>query len=235
MRLLLSALLVMLAGTAAPPALTQGEGPAVPVDKAPYHLPVFSNEYVTLLKIEIPPQRTAGYHTHSRDSVSVNIEPADMINQDLGAPTGVPSERAARGRAQFTAYSTQPPRTHKASNVGTTPFHNISFIFRSPAAHGFAPSSRTEAPAYAQILDNERVRGWRLVLAPGQSAAAITQRAPGLRVVVGGGEIVERVPGQPERGWRLNAGEFYWQEAGVTREVRNNGSTRVELAEFELK
>jgi hypothetical protein len=31
------------------------------------------------------------------------------------------------------------------------------------------------------------------------------------------------------------AGEFYWQEPGVTRAVRNSGATRLEVVEFELK
>jgi hypothetical protein len=33
----------------------------------------------------------------------------------------------------------------------------------------------------------------------------------------------------------LRLGEFYWQDAGTTRAVRNNGATRVEFVEFELK
>ena len=59
-------------------AIAQNEGPAVPIEKAPYHLPVFKNEYVTMLKIDVPPHRNTGFHT--TDSVSVNIEPADMAN-----------------------------------------------------------------------------------------------------------------------------------------------------------
>jgi hypothetical protein len=234
MRLILPAVVIALAGGAAP-ALAQGEEGAVPVEKAPYHLPVFANEYVTVLKIEIPPQRDTGFHTHTRDSVSVNIEPADNLSQDLGSSQVTPSQRAERGRAQFTAYGRQPPRSHKNTNVGTTPFHNVSFIFTSPKPLGLTPSTRTEAPAYAQVMDNERVRGWRLVLEPGQSAAAITQQAPGLRVVVSGGEIIESIPGQPDRAMFLRTGEFYWQDQRVTRAVRNRGTTRVEVVEFELK
>jgi hypothetical protein len=30
-------------------------------------------------------------------------------------------------------------------------------------------------------------------------------------------------------------GEFYWQDAGTTRAVRNVGTTRIELVEIELK
>ena len=88
---------------------------------------------------------------------------------------------------------------------------------------------------YTQLIDNERVRAWRLVLEPGQTAAAITQKAPGLRVIIDGGEIAESVPGAPDRGMALRLGDFYWQEPGATRTVRNIGTTRVELVEFELK
>lgn len=235
MRQLLTAALVAVACTLVQPALAQDEGPGVPIEKAPYHLPVFTNEYVTVLNVYIPAQRNTGYHTHSRDSVSVNVEDADQTNQDLGQPQPGPAQRSQRGRATFTAYSKQAPRTHKASNVGTTPFHNVSFIFKSPPQGRFTPSSRTDVPGYVSVMDNERVRGWRLVLEPGQSVAAITQQAPGIRIVVSGGELVESVPGQPERGMSLKLGEFYWQDSGVTRAVRNSGATRVEIVEFELK
>jgi hypothetical protein len=84
-------------------------------------------------------------------------------------------------------------------------------------------------------MDNERVRGWRLALEPGQSAAPIMQTAPGIRIVLDGGELVESVPGQAGRGWMLATGEFYWQDAGVTRGLRNIGTTRIEIVEFEIK
>ena len=203
--------------------------------KAPYHLPVFTNEYVTVLKIFIPPGRNTGYHTHSEDSVSVNIVPADMTNQNLGSSDIVRGERAARGRATFTPYSKEGPRTHKATNIGETPFHNVSFIFKNRQPGQFTASSRANVSGYVQIMDNARVRGWRLVLEPGQSVVPITQTAPGLRVVLDGGELAESVPGYADRGWMLATGEFYWQEPGVTRALRNIGTTRIEIEEFEIK
>jgi hypothetical protein len=228
-----AALLVAYAFALAPLPAAQ-DGAAEPILKAPYHLPVFTNEFVTVLKIFIPPGRNTGFHTHTEDSVSVNIVPADMTNQNIGSSEVTRNERALRGRATYTAYSKDGPRTHKATNIGQTPFHNVSFIFRSRAGR-FTPSSRANAPAYVQIMDNERVRGWRLVLEPGQSVEAITQSAPGLRVVVDGGELVENVPGHADRGWMISTGEFYWQEPGVTRALRNIGTTRIEIEEFEIK
>ena len=235
MRLLLAASLFLFACTLAGPASAQNKEVGVPIIEAPYHLPVFTNEYVTVLKISIPPGRNTGYHIHTEDSVSVNIVPADMTNQNLGSSEVIRGERAQRGRAAYTPYSKDVPRTHKATNIGQTPFHNVSFIFKNRAPGRFTPSSRANVPGFVQIMDNERVRGWRLVLEPGQSAAAITQTAPGIRIVLDGGELAESVPGRPDRGWMLASGEFYWQEPVVTRGLRNIGTTRIEIEEFELK
>ena len=235
MKPLHTALLLALVSTFVLPAMAQKQDIPEPILKAPYHLPVFTNEYVTVLKIFIPPGRNTGYHTHTEDSVSVNIIPADMTNQNLGSSEVTPNKRAARGRAAYTAYGKDGSRTHKAANVGQTPFHNISFIFRNRDPWRLTASSRTEVPPYVQIMDNERVRGWRLVLEPGQSVAAITQTAPGLRVVLDGGELIESVPGHADRGWVLSTGETYWQDSGVTRALRNIGTTRIEIEEFEIK
>ena len=235
MRYVIAISLAALVSIAVPPVMAQSDGVAVPIRKAPYHVPVFENEYVTLLNIYVPPQRNTGYHTHAEDSVSVNIEDADMTNQDWGQPQAGPAQRGERGRATFTAYSKQPPRTHKASNVGPTPFHNVSFIFKPAQPGRFRPSSRAEAPGYLQVMDTDRVRGWRLVLESGRSVPVITQEAPGIRIVVSGGELVESGPGQADRAMSLKLGEFYWQDPGVRRAVRNIGTTRIELVEFELK
>ena len=235
MRKLLSAMLVTsaLALAAPTPAPAQVEGPAVPVEKAAFHVPIFRNEYVTLLNVYIPPGRSAGYHTHSLDQISVLVSDADMAGQVLGEqPT--PARRTSRGNVGFTAYSKK-PFTHRTSNVGQTPFNNVVIALMHPQPGGFTPSSRGDVPQYAQVLDNERVRGWRLVLEPGQSAAAIAQSAPGLRVALTEGEIAETVPGMADRGMAFKPGQFFWQEPGVNRAVRNTGASRVELVEFELK
>ena len=219
MRRLIATLCATLVWLLSQPSIAQDEGPAAPIEKAPYHLPVFKNQYVTMLKINLPPQRNTGFHVHSTDSVSVNIEEAEMANQ---LPGEKPTPRVpSAGRPNFTAHSKQGPRTHKASNMGETAFHNVSFLFNYAQPTRFSPSSRSGVFGYTEVMDNERVRGWRLVLDPGQTAAPFTQTAPGLRIVLDGGEIAEIVAGQPDRGMNLRLGEFYWQEPGMTRAIRN--------------
>ena len=234
MRGFIAALLTGVTCALAPPVAAQTNETPVPILKAPYHRPVFTNQYITMLDVYIPPGRNTGYHTHVQDSVSVNISIGDQTNQDFGSTTVSPPARGEKGRATFTGYIKDGMRTHKATNVGQTPFHNVSFLFTSPQPYKLTPSTRN-VQGFTQVMDNERVRGWRVALQPGQSTGQITQTAPGLRIVISGGEIAEVVPGAVDRGWYLAEGEFFWQDAGVTRSIKNIGTTPVEFLEFELK
>jgi hypothetical protein len=203
----------------------------VPVEQASYHVPAFSNEYVTVLNVFIPPKGASGYHRHSLDSVGVLITDTARTGQVLGAEATATAPRG-RGSANFTNYARE-PLTHAVTITGDTPFHNIVVELLYPTPGRFTPGTRGQG--YTQILDNERVRIWRLALEPGQTAAAITQAAPGVRVVIDGGEIVESAAGRPDRHKAPRGGEFFWQEAGTTRAVRNVGTTRIDLVEIELK
>jgi hypothetical protein len=216
----------------APGAAQNGAPPAfVPVESASYHVPVFSNDYVTVLNVLIPAGRDSGYHRHSLDSIGVLINDTARTNQTLGAEP-VARQLQPRGTVSFTPYGAE-PLVHTVTVQGEQPFHNIVVELLKPSPWGLSPGQR---PAdYALVLDNGRVRAWRLVLEPGQAAGSITQSAPGVRVVVEGGELVESVPGAADRVMAPRAAEAYWQDAGTTRTVRNVGTTRIELVELELK
>ena len=221
----------LLAATVAPLAAAQSVAPTIPVEETSYHVPVFSNELVTVLNVFIPPHRESGYHRHSLDSVGVLISDTQRTGQVLGAEATVTAPRE-RGSVSFTSYARE-PLVHNVAITGEGPFHNIVVGLLYPTPGRFTAGTR--AQGYTQALDNERVRIWRLVLEPGQTAPAITQSAPGLRVVVEGGELAEIEPGKADRHKAPRSGEFFWQDAGQTRAVRNVGTTRIELIELELK
>src|SRR5207245_7134658 len=209
----------------------QVEHPPVPVEKAAYHWPVFSNEHVMVLRVYCPPGRGSNYHIHSLDQISVQVEAGANAGQVLGeAPT--PARPGTKGQVSFTAYSKK-TFIHKSTYTAATPFHNIAVALLKPTPAGLAPAARPDG--YTQVFDNERARAWKLALEPGQSVGPVTQSALGLRVVIDGGEIAEIVPGQPDRGLAFRLGDFYWQEPGTTPGIRNIGTNRIEIAEFELK
>ena len=58
MRLGVSASFVVLACALAGPVAAQLEDKPVPMDKAPFHIPVFENDYLILLNVNIPPGAT---------------------------------------------------------------------------------------------------------------------------------------------------------------------------------
>jgi hypothetical protein len=235
MKHLAGASLLALVATLVPPAMAQPKEVPVPIVKAPYHRPVFTNQYLTLLDVYIPPGRNTGYHIHSQDSVSVNISVAQQTNQNYGSDViNPPGPGGDAGRVTFFPYVKEGMRTHKANNIGKTPFHNISFLLTSPTPYKTTVSTRN-VPGYTQVMDNERVRGWRVKLEPGQSTGQITQTAPGIRIVVHGGEIAEVVPDTADRAWWLGDGQYFWQDPGTTRSIKNIGTTPVEFVEFELK
>jgi hypothetical protein len=231
MQRLLSGSLIICALTLALPAAAQVEHPPVPVEKAAYHWPVFSNEHVMVLRVYFPPGRGSNYHIHSLDQLSVQVEAGANAGQ-VWAEEPTPARPGTKGQVGFTAYSKK-KFIHKSTNTAATPYQNIVIALLKPKPVGLAPAARPDG--YVQVFDNERARAWKLALEPGQSVGAITQSAPGLRVVIDGGEIAEIVSGQPDRGLALRLGDFYWQEPGATRGIRNIGTTRIEIAEFELK
>jgi hypothetical protein len=213
-------------------AAAQSGAPAVvPVEAASFHVPVFSNDYVTVLNVLIPSQRASGYHRHSLDTIAVLMSDSARTNQTLGAEP-IARQLQPRGTVSFTPYANA-PLVHTVAIQGESPFHNVVVELNSPNPGGFAPRARGQG--YTQVLDNERVRAWRLVLEPGQTAPAIEQSAPGVRVIVEGGELVESAPDKPDRSMAPRPAEVYWQPAGARRAVRNVGTTRIEIVEIELK
>ena len=234
MRILLTASLMACAVALAGPAAAET---VLPVEKAPYHRPVFRNDQVLVLSVYQPPgapHNPEVFHTHSLDQIGVLVEAADMRNQVHGAPELGPARRGERGNVGYTEFSKK-SQTHRGQNVGQTAFHNVVVALLQPQSGQFTAGSRANVAAYQQVVDSPRVRAWRLKLDPGQSAAAITQSAPGMRIVVDGGIISETTPDGFERGWGLRMGEFFWQEPGATRAIKNTGTTPITIVEFELK
>src|SRR2546430_16239220 len=103
MQRLLSGSLIVCALAMALPAAAQVEYPPVPVEKAAYHWPVFSNEHVMVLRVMFPPGRGSNYHAHSLDQIGVQVEAGANAGQGLGeAPT--PARPGTKGPVRLTGY-----------------------------------------------------------------------------------------------------------------------------------
>lgn len=206
---------------------------APPVEQASFHQLVFANEDFAVLNNRYPPGGDSGFHVHYRDLFYVVIQSAPSSGQRLGQPlTAAPSVPV--GAAGYSAIGAE-PRAHRIINGDEGPSQFIVVELRRSSPAGVAVSSRESAPQYERIVDNERMRAWRLILEPGQSVPAITQGGEGLRVVVRGGLLTTIAAGVPDQTLFLRAGDFAVQSSGSARALRNSGTETIELVELELK
>jgi hypothetical protein len=200
----------------------------VPAQEEPHHRPKFQNDYVRVLDVEIAQDDATLFHTHSLDYPYVMVTGVTLLNQ---VPGGQPGEiKIQRGLIGYYRAS-QGAYTHRFTNRGPGTFRAIGIELLRPAAAGHTVvTPLSDATGYRTVLDNDRVRGYLLRLEPGQSAGPVTLSGPGIRVVLGGGEVEQS--GAP---LKLEAAQFAWRAQPETLTVRNTGSTTVELVEFELK
>lgn len=205
----------------------------VPVEHATFHQLVFADEDVAILNNLYPPGGDSGFHTHHRDLFAVVIQPSPSSGQALGKPLAASPMHAA-GTAIYSAVGAD-SRTHRVVNDGTSVYQIIVVELRRAKPAGSAVSSRDAVPQYEQILDNPRMRAWRLVLAPGQSVPSILQADKGVRIVVRGGLLTTSSPGLQDQSLALRTGDFAIQPAGATRALKNSGPESIELVEMELK
>ncbi len=228
------ALGLMLALASAGCAQTQrGDAdPAAPsVEHASFHQLVFANEDFAVLNNRYPPGGDSGFHAHYRDIFYVVIQSAPQSGQRVGQPlTAAPLVPV--GTAGYSANGAE-PRVHRIVNGDEGPSQFIVVELRRPRPRGDAVSPR-DSP-YVEIVDNDRMRAWRLVLEPGQSVPTISQGGNGIRVVVRGGVLTTSTPSLPDQTLFLRAGDFAVQNSGSTRALRNTGTETIELVEIELK
>lgn len=202
----------------------------VPIERAPFHIPAFRNDVVSIVDVLLPAGREARWHRHARDFVFVVVRDSDLVLQNWGEAETT-RVHWPRGMAGFGAFS-KTSLVHRGENVGDSPMRLVGFEFLETAPKGRTLSARP--PAYQKIIDNERLRGWRLTLKPGDSAPAFAQTAPMARIVVDSGLLVESwADGDQEMA--LAPGGFQWREAGAAPALRNGGDTTIDLVEIEPK
>ena len=98
--------------------------------------------------------------------------------------------------------------THRFTNVDGTPFRAIGIELLTRSALGNDAAPLAESASIKKVLDNERVRGYRLTVAAGESVGPLTLPGRSVRVA---------------------------QTAGVIEQSVNPGATTLELIEFEFK
>lgn len=203
-----------------------------PVEQASFHQQVFADEDFSILNNRYPPGGDSGFHAHVLDMFYVVIQPGRSRTQALGKEA-VLGPQPAVGAAGFGDLGGV-RRVHRVVNDDAGFAHFIVVQLRRGAPTCTSVSSRN-AEEYVPLVDNPRLRAWRLVLEPGQFASSVTQIGRGVRVVVRGGLLTTALPDAPEQVQAIKPGDFSVQPSGYVRALANHGSETIALVEMELK
>ena len=209
------------------------DGSAVLAKDEPRHRLKLENEYVRVLDIEIPPGDQTLFHTHDLDYAYLMVNNALLRNEVMGQP-GSAELKITAGlvgyyRANAGAY------THRFTNIGSEPFRAIGIELLRPGPSPDVTAPLPDSSGYVAVLDNERVRAYRLVLEPGQSTSMVAVPGPGVRVAATAGRVLQQPAGAEPVELELVPGRFEFRARPVTRSLKNVGDARVEIYEFELR
>jgi quercetin dioxygenase-like cupin family protein len=203
----------------------------VPIEKEPRHRLKFENKFVRVFDVLIPPGDTTLFHTHVHDGLSVRITDAQIRDEALEGA----SEDSTVKRGAVTFSYRPKPMTHRVSNIGKTPFRNVFIEILQSTGVSIGAPSPAAGPGYTMVLENERVRVCRLVLAPGQSTDARPPALRGVRVAVSEGKILIKAKGEEDKTVKLQQGDSQWHEEGMRYFLKNVGSMAFEAVDIELK
>ncbi len=198
----------------------------------PHHRAKFVNEVVRVVDVEVPPGEATLYHTHSLDYPYVMLSTSLLKNDipgKLQADLNITAGMIGYYRASQGAY------THRFTNVDSKPFRAIGIELLTSAPMGEGALPLTESGVVKKVLDNERVRGYRLTLTPGESTGPLTLPGRSVSVAQSAGVIEQSINGGETTKTSLALAQFQWRELAATYVLKNVGETTIELVEFEFK
>jgi mannose-6-phosphate isomerase-like protein (cupin superfamily) len=203
----------------------------VPIEKEPRHHLEFANRYVRVFHVLIAPRDTTLFHTHINDGVGIKLTDAQIRDEELGGKAAESTVR--RGDVNFTRYPNH--LSHRVINVGSTPFGNMFVEVLPPISMTSKARSPSNVAGQTLELDNDRVRVFRLVLAPGQSIEVRQPEFRGVRVVISGGKVAIKGQSKKIRTVSLKPGDYEWFGTGMRHTLHNLGSSSFEVVDIELK
>jgi quercetin dioxygenase-like cupin family protein len=198
----------------------------VPVEKEPHHQVVLKNDFVMVLRVQLPSGESTLYHVHSHDRVSVHLSDTAITEQWLGEPGGDPSGKQPGDVAATTANG---PFTHRVQNVGAAEFDviDVEFLHRP---------TQTSGPAAAKVeAENPSARVYKWTLAPGAMSAMHTHQRPYL--IISATPLMLKMTDPEGKSFthEVKAGDIHWVDAKVTHALTNEGTTAGTIVEIELK
>ena len=210
----------------------QSNSPQSPVEISgePRHHPKLENEFVRIWDVTVPVGDATLWHTHRNDNVVVTVVGAKLHLETVGRDPVDTEWKFGEVRFSKATY------VHRAMNVGPTAFRNLTIELLKPTSFLKDAASLPPETGREPILENDRVRVYRVTLAPGEATPKHTHPLPGLSIALADAEIEITTEGQstPDR-LTVKSADVRWRAGAVTHSVKNIGKTPFEAVDVELK
>jgi len=210
----------------------QSQQVVVPVEQEPRHWVVFQNNYVRIYDCLIPPGDITLFHTHSFDNVAVTVSGGKLRNE---VPGEAPTERVPPTGTISFAKGTNAPYTHRIINIGETPLRFVVPEIQASAPSPGTPAALDAVPGHKLVLENDRVKVYRVSIDPKQATGIRSRTLPWVRISITQSMIAIHEQGKPPKALQTRPGDYRWYEGGTTDSLENIGSTKYEAAEIEWK
>jgi len=199
----------------------------VPVIKEPRHKLVFSNEYIRILDVHIPPGDTTLYHIHQTNSAIVFFSKNKTGSQVLGGK--LVAGQAFPGNTTYANFGDSTV-THRVWNSDTAVYHvfDIELVNHPQGSLGAILNN----PGLSLAWDKKLARAYRLLLDPGKTFTLKGSDHPHLLTRISGSPQPFR-EGMSMEG-KLRPIFFVWYPAGTGLEFTNKETVPEQCILLEL-
>ena len=200
--------LAMSCGSLAADGVQVSAPSAVPVEQEPAHRLVLQNEYVRVFEVWLAPGNETLWHVHRHDGASVRLGDATIEDQPMDGA----AETFGLRRGQVT-YGATRRRARIVSGTSVDPFHIVYIELLSPLG---VKADRADEPTADPrvVLESERVRALRRILAPGESTVMHVHASRAVGVPVTSGRLEISGPNGVTKVIEAKAGAVQWLEPG---------------------
>jgi len=208
---------------------------AIPVAEEPFHPAVFTNEFVRILNVTIPPGRSSLLHRHDNDYVFVMLRDGSMTSvREDGYSVSL---QLSKGETRFTRGGF----AHTATNDGDTSLRILAVELLKGAGTEICgaqspPCEKLQAdlPVHKILIETERVRVSTVHMEPGVGDMH-RHDYPHLIIALDPLRLKNEVAGKAPAILRIKAGEYKWQKGDFTHTITNIGKTAVDQVVIEFK
>ena len=206
--------------------------PVVDVSAEPMHHVVFQNDYVRILKVEVPPHTASLLHRHDHDYIYISLGDAHIASQPENKPEIDITLKA--GEARFSPGNF----AHVTKNLGDQPFHVIAVELLQPQTSRWPEDAgeKTFPGGSSKILFvKDGVRVSEVNLAPGGVIPSHHHDGPHLVIALTDLDLRSDVSGEGSTHGTLRAGDFTWIQKAYTHTLTNAGNNPARFITMEFQ